>query len=104
MPADITIVEVCDVLREALRRRGLFDGGLDRAARERALRDGLEEAAGSLGVKLTLADAVGSGHAVAAEGVPGLITVVPQDRVAGPRQGEVEDKVDPDLGVSWALA
>jgi hypothetical protein len=98
MPADTTIVEVCDVLREALRRRGLFDGGLDPSARRRGLRDAVEEAAGALGLRLTLAgDAAGSGHTVVAEGVPGLVTIVPQ-------QEEIEGKIDPKLGVTCVLA
>jgi hypothetical protein len=107
MPAATTIVELCDAITAGLRSRGFFDEHVDDAARHAAVHEAVDEASRELGLKLTLSEkAPGSGHTVLAEEVPGMVTIVSQRRVAAPgeAQGDAQDSINPDFGVTWSLA
>ena len=73
-------------LREALRRRGFFDGETDDAARHAAVAGrGRGTPRRALGLKLTLSEqAPGQRPHRLAEGIPGLVTIVSQRRVTAP--------------------
>ncbi len=107
MPTATTIVELCDAITAALRSRGFFDDHGDDAARHAAVDEAVEEASRKLGLKLTATEAApGSARTVLAEGVPGVVTIVSQRRVEAPEgaQGHAKDSLNPDFGVTWALA
>lgn len=105
MPTATTIVEVCDALREALRRRGFFAQAADDATRRREIEAAVEETSRDLGLKLTASEkAPGSGHTVLADGIPGMVTIVSQRRVAPPAGNEAKSSVDPDFEVNWTIA
>lgn len=107
MPTNTTIVELCDAITAGLRSRGFFDEGTDDAARHAAVHEAVDAAGRELGLKLTMSEkAPGSGHTVLAEEIPGLVTIVSQRRVAAPSeaQGEANDSINPDFGVTWSLA
>lgn len=106
MPDAKTIVQVCDAITAALRSRGFFEAATDDGDRPRIVDEALGAASAELGLKLAPSEGMpGSGRTVMAEGVPGVVTIVSQRRVAHPEgKGEAEDSINPDFGVTWALA
>lgn len=106
MPTATTIVEICDAITAALRSRGFFDAETDDGARAAAVDEAIATASAELGLKLTASErSKDGGCTVLAEGVPGVVTIVSQRRVTHPEaQGDAKESINPDFGVTWALA
>jgi hypothetical protein len=105
MATATTIVQVCDAITEALRAKGFFEAEREDEAREGMVAPALETASVELGMKLTVSgQREDGGCTVMAEGVPGLVTIVPRRRVEHAGKGGAEDSVNPDFGVTWSLA
>lgn len=106
MPEATTIVEVCDAITDALRARGFFEPGKEDSARAAAVDEAVKEASAKLGIELKASErSEDGGCTVLAEGIPGVVTIVSQRRVSHPgAKGEAEESVNPDFGVTWALA
>ena len=98
-----SIVEVSATITKALRQRGFFDPGGDDRVRADLVPEAVGAAAAELGMKLTPSKRPERGaFAVLAEGVPGMITVVAQRRLAdGLPEGRPES-INPDFGVTWS--
>jgi hypothetical protein len=104
MATATTIVQVCDAITAALRGSGFFEPGQKDGARAAMVGPALERAAADLGTKLTVSEHLENGGCtVLAEGVPGVVTIVPRRRVEHHGKGDAADSVDPDFGVTWAL-
>jgi hypothetical protein len=105
MTTATTIVQVCEAITEALRDRGFFEAEREDEARAGMVAPALEAASAKLGARLTVSgQREDGGCTVMTEGVPGLVTIVPRRRVEHAGKGGAEDSVNPDFGVTWALA
>jgi hypothetical protein len=106
MATATTIVEICDAITAALRGRGFFDAETDDGTRAAAVDEAIASASGQLGLKLTASErSKDGGCTVLAEGIPGVVTIVSQRRIAHPEaRGNARESINPDFGVTWALA
>ena len=105
MPTATTIVQICDAITASLREQGFFEADREDSARADMLEPAVRSAADELGLDLKLSNAHDAkASTVMVEGVPGVVTIVAQRRIGDGTPEDGHDSVNPDFGVTWALA
>ena len=94
------INEVCQAMEQALRRAGFFGEGGSDADRLAMVEPAVAEASRRLGIDLVASRDQDHGLCtVTAEGVAGLVTIVPQRGIEKDGRGSL----NPDFGLTWSM-